>query len=132
MTAVKNKNSIIAILVIVALTILVSVVFLSKNNVSVPSQLDDFAKCLADKKITMYGAYWCAHCQNEKKAFGSSFKFVPYVECTEDTQKCLADGIEVYPTWILPASSTGGLNGQKLVGEQGIKKLSEASGCPLP
>lgn len=84
-----------------------------------------FTKCLADKGIVMYGADWCPHCQNEKKAFGDSFQFVSYVECPKDPNRCLSAGIAGYPTWILP-------DGKKLVGEQGPKKLSEASGCPLP
>ncbi|MDP2598527.1 MAG: hypothetical protein Q8P49_01715 [Candidatus Liptonbacteria bacterium] len=86
---------------------------------------DAFAQCLAEKKITMYGANWCPHCQNEKQALGSSFRFVPYVECPDEPEKCLAQGVNGYPTWIFP-------DGRKLEGEQGIKKLSQESGCPLP
>lgn len=86
--------------------------------------LDAFAQCLASKKITMYGAASCSHCQNEKKAFGKSFKYVPYVECPADPQRCAAAGIDGYPTWILG-------DGKKLVGEQGLEKLSQESGCSL-
>ena len=85
---------------------------------------DNFAKCLVEKEITMYGAAWCSHCQNEKNGFGSSFKYVPYVECPADPQKCIQMGVTGYPTWIFK-------DGKKLVGEQGLKKLSEESGCPL-
>lgn len=86
---------------------------------------DLFAQCLAEKKLTMYGAYWCSHCQNEKKAFGDSFKYVPYVECTQETKKCLDAGITGYPTWIDSA-------GQKYSGEQGLSGLSKIGGCQLP
>jgi len=72
----------------------------------------------------MYGAVWCSHCQSEKNAFGDSFKYVPYVECPDDPQKCLSLGITGYPTWILP-------DGKRLLGEQGIEKLSQESGCVL-
>lgn len=85
---------------------------------------DDFAKCLASKQLTMFGAYWCSHCQNEKKAFGDSFKYVPYVECTQETQKCIDAGVQSYPTWITA-------DGQKYVGEQGLSGLSKISSCPL-
>lgn len=85
---------------------------------------DAFAQCLAEKRITMYGADWCPHCQNEKQAFGNSFRFVPYVECPDEPKKCLAQGINGYPTWIFP-------DGKKLEGEQGIEKLSRESGCHL-
>lgn len=87
-------------------------------------EFDAFARCLADKKITMYGADWCLHCQNEKKAFGTSFRLVPYVECPSDPKKCLTAGIDGYPTWVFP-------DGRKLVGEQGLETLSQESGCAL-
>ncbi len=73
----------------------------------------------------MYGAYSCSHCQNEKKAFGEAFKYVPYVECTQETQKCLNAGVNGYPTWITAS-------GQKYEGEQGLLGLSKISGCQLP
>ncbi len=85
---------------------------------------DAFAQCLAEKKFTMYGANWCSHCQNEKRTFGDSFRLVPYVECPVERVRCAAEKIEGYPTWI-----TG--SGERLVGEQGLRKLSEASGCKL-
>ncbi|KKS74857.1 MAG: VKORC1/thioredoxin domain protein [Candidatus Azambacteria bacterium GW2011_GWA2_42_9] len=87
--------------------------------------LDTLAKCLASKKVVMYGAEWCSHCQNEKKAFGESFKFINYVECPQNPKQCLDSDIGDYPTWILG-------DGRKLVGEQGLIKLSRESGCPLP
>ena len=87
-------------------------------------RLDSFAKCLAERGITMYGADWCPHCQNEKKAFGKSFRFVKYVECPNEPQKCIDAGINGYPTWIFS-------DGKKLEGEQGLEKLSRESGCEL-
>ena len=87
-------------------------------------QFDEFALCLAEKGITMYGADWCPHCQEEKVAFGNSFRLVPYVECPNEPQKCLAAGIDGYPTWIFP-------DGKRLEDRQGIEKISEESDCPL-
>lgn len=100
--------------------------------------LDGFAKCLAERGATMYGAYWCPHCQNEKRAFGSSFQFAPYVECTKEAKRCLEAGINGYPTWTFPIllnTSTERLGTQEVKqfeGEQGLTKLSEISGCTLP
>lgn len=93
--------------------------------------LDQFAMCLAEKGVTMYGTDWCAYCKNEKKAFGDSFQYVPYVECTRDPGKCLAAGIQGYPTWIFPASQDNGSDGWRREGEMGLQKLSQESGCPL-
>ncbi len=86
---------------------------------------DSFAQCLSEKKLTMYGAYWCSHCQNEKKAFGDSFKYVPYVECTQETKLCLDKKVDSYPTWI-------DADGKKYEGEQGLLGLSKISACQLP
>lgn len=95
------------------------------NSQEVKGSLDEFAQCLAQKEITMYGAEWCPHCKNEKKRFGSSFQYVPYVECPDNPNMCVAKGVNGYPTWIFP-------DGKKLEGEQGLKKLSEESSCQLP
>jgi hypothetical protein len=119
-----NKRTIVIAALILVL-IIVGIVAIYPKNSGKPGKLDSFAQCLRDKGATMYGAYWCSHCQNEKKAFGDSFKYVPYVECTEETQKCLFAGIQGYPTWTFPA-------GRKFEGEQGLQKLSQISGCPLP
>lgn len=121
------KFIIIGILII--LGIITAILFFPRESKS--ETFDAFAQCLAQKKITMYGADWCPHCENEKKAFGDSFRFVPYVECPNDPKQCLAAGINGYPTWIFPASLTNGQSEKRLVGEQGIKKLSEESGCSL-
>lgn len=99
--------------------------FILRNRVLPPvASLDAFAQCLAQKGATMYGAYWCSVCKEEKKAFDNSFRFVSYVECTAEPQKCLDAGIKGYPTWIFP-------DGRKFEGKQGIEKLSQESGCPL-
>lgn len=95
-----------------------------QNKTSQSAQLDSFAKCLAEKKITMYGASWCSHCQNEKNAFGSAFQYVPYVECPQNPNACLKKNVNGYPTWIFP-------DGEKLEGEQGLEKLAEISKCSL-
>ncbi|HAJ44389.1 TPA: hypothetical protein DCX62_02155 [Candidatus Azambacteria bacterium] len=116
------------LLYIIGLIILALVIvawYFYKSAPPAISQYDDFAKCLAEKKVAMYGADWCSHCQNEKRAFGSSFQFVSYVECPKNPQACLEKGVTGYPTWIFP-------DGKKLVGEQGIEKLSQESGCQLP
>ncbi len=127
----KSKFKMIFAFCIVILIFAFLFLIFSKNRDAKAGELDDFARCLAGKGATMYGADWCPHCQNEKKAFGSSFKFIPYVECPDDPQKCITAGIQGYPTWIFPASPAGGSDGQRLEGEQGINKLSEISGCPL-
>ena len=111
-------------ILIISLLVLgtVTTVMLRQGGSNVPKgKYDVFAQCLAQKKLTMYGAVWCSHCKAEKARFGDSFKYVPYVECTENPNQCLLKGVEGYPTWIDE-------NGVKYVGEQGLEKLSKIIG----
>ena len=119
------KNTYILIAVVFALAGIGFFLFLVRTPAPSAAALDTFAQCLAEKKITMYGADWCPHCQNEKNAFGDSFRFVPYVECPDNPQQWLAREVNGCPAWIFP-------DGRRLKGEQGLRNLSEASGCALP
>lgn len=92
---------------------------------TIDTPMDIFAKCVAAKGVTMYGAAWCSHCQNEKSHFGSSFKYVPYVECPDNAKLCEDKGVLGYPTWI-------DAQGNKHEGEQGIDGLAKISGCSIP
>ena len=90
---------------------------------------DNFAMCLNQKGIKMYGASWCPHCQEQKKIFESSQKYLNYVECSTtdgkgQTDICKNNQITSYPTWELS-------NGTKLVGTYSFEKLAEISGCSL-
>ncbi len=97
---------------------------------TVPSAYNDFAQCLTDKGVKMYGAWWCPHCTAQKKLFGSAFKKVNYVECSPAGSKsmsaqCQADGIQGYPTWVF-ADNT------RTSGEQSFAALSLKTGCVVP
>lgn len=118
-----SKFAIIAIIAIIAVILVLAGLFVFSGR-DMGGQFETFAACLASKNVTMYGAESCSWCQKEKAGFGSAFKLVPYVECPDEPQKCIAAGIEGTPTWIFP-------DGRKLVGYQGVEKLSQASGCPL-
>lgn len=118
-----NRKLTVMVVVVLALFAIALIVFYPKTGGGV--YLNSFAQCLSGKGAVMYGAYWCPHCQNEKAAFGSAFSYVDYVECTQETSKCVAAGIKGYPTWTFP-------DGRRFEGEQGLQKLSQESGCVLP
>ena len=90
-----------------------------------------FAQCLTNKNVTMYGAYWCPHCANQKKLFGTQgFEKVKYVECavggpSAQPVLCTEKKIEGYPTWIFP-------DGSRLQGEISLEELSKKGVCSLP
>lgn len=86
-------------------------------------QYDDFAKCLTEKGVVMYGAEWCSHCKNQKKMFGSSFQYIDYVECPDNPSLCNSEGITGYPTWKI--------GGSLYSGERSLESLALRSGCTL-
>ncbi len=93
---------------------------------------DAFAKCLKDRGVKMYGAWWCPHCQEQKERFGASFKLVNYVECGVEgdtsarTQVCKDEGIQHYPTWQFPPT------GERVERVFTMDELSDRTACPLP
>src|SRR3990167_1997862 len=95
----KQKNQLIWAGVILGVVVLVSVLAFITNR---PGELDSFAQCLEEKGVTFYGAFWCPHCQEQKKMFGNSARLLPYVECSQpdgktQTQVCIDKKIESYP-----------------------------------
>ena len=95
-----------------------------------PSKLDSFAKCLKEKQAIFYGAFWCPHCQRQKELFGTSEKFLSYVECSTPDGKaqislCAQKKITGYPTWEFK-------DGSRLNGEVSLEKLAEKTSCQLP
>jgi hypothetical protein len=94
------------------------------------SRLDGFAKCLAGKQAKMYGAYWCPHCADQKEMFGSSFQYVPYVECGvpgshDEAQICKDAGIKHFPTWQFA-------DAERREGTLALQTLGAKTGCSLP
>jgi hypothetical protein len=93
---------------------------------------DGFAKCLKDRGVKMYGAWWCPHCQDQKEKFSASFEFAPYIECgvkgdtSQKTQVCKDAGIQHYPTWQFPPT------GERVERVFELEQLSERTGCALP
>jgi hypothetical protein len=92
---------------------------------------DALARCLAQRDVKMYGAYWCPHCSDQKAMFDAAFKYVPYVECgvPGDTSKvlpvCSDAGIKHFPTWQFPPI------GERVEGAIPLEDLSLRTGCPL-
>lgn len=95
-----------------------------------PGQYDTVAQCLTNKDVKMYGAYWCSHCQVQKKVFGNSWKYIKYIECAlpggaqGQTQECADAKIEGYPTWEFA-------DGSRVSGEQSVQDLATKAGCSI-
>ena len=93
---------------------------------------DAFARCLSDRGVKMFGAYWCPHCTEQKEKFGASFEYAPYVECGIQgdprgvSQACKDAAIKHYPTWQFPPT------GERVERIFSLEELSDRTGCALP
>ncbi len=101
----------------------------ASNDPASLTSMDVFAQCLSDAGAKFYGAYWCPHCQNQKRAFNNSKK-LPYIECSTpngqaQTQVCVDAKITGYPTWEFA-------DGSRFDGEQTLEVLAEKTKCTLP
>ena len=122
----KKKNKLKNYFIYIILIILVIAVFIYLYNK--PGRYDDFAKCLSEKGLKMYGSYQCSACAKQKTLFGKSFEFIDYVECGPLSgpvnQICIDNNINAYPIWI-------DNNGDQYRGVQSLKDLEEIGGCRL-
>lgn len=123
----KSTKYVIGILIAVVLGI---IIFKASRGSAGPGIYDEFAQCLTDSGAKMYGAYWCPHCANQKKMFGSSVKYIPYVECdvngdNSQMELCEANGVQRYPTWVFA-------DGTRKEGEIPLRTLASITNCSLP
>lgn len=114
----------------VAIIVLAGGLWFYNRSPKETGKLDAFAGCLKDKGAIFYGAFWCGHCDNQKKLFQGSEKLLSYVECSNpngqgQTPYCVQKKIEGYPTWEFK-------DGTRMTGEISLAKLAEKTECELP
>ena len=92
-------------------------------------RVDRFAQCLSDKGTVMYGLFWCPHCEEQKEAFDSSFRYIHYVECGtpdhREQSQCSAEGLKDFPTWRFA-------DGERITGGMSLRELAAKAGCSAP
>lgn len=130
---ISTRMKITYIYIALVIAIIVGLIFLRQysNNprAEVVTKFDAFAECLANAGAQFYGAYWCPHCQDQKKMFNNSKK-LPYIECSTPngqgrTQVCIDANVESYPTWIFA-------DGSRLDGVKQLAELGEKTSCEVP
>ena len=125
----SKKNKVIILLALLA-AVAIPAFYMAAAGAKANAARDVFAKCLTEKGMNMYGAYWCPHCANMKKLFGSSFRYVNYIECdvrgeNQQHDLCVAKNIKGYPTWEFS-------DGSMLFGEAPFAALGNRTGCVPP
>lgn len=126
----KDKRNIMIWVVVIFVIAVVASFFVPSSENKEPGKYDEFAKCLKEKNAIFYGASWCSHCNAQKEDFGSSQKYLPYVECStpdgrSQTKQCEEAKIDGYPTWQFP-------DGSRQSGRLPMEVLAEKTGCQLP
>ena len=124
-----NKQTLISIGVI-GVAVIAGLIILQQASIKEagkPGQYDALATCLGESGATFYGAFWCPHCNDQKKTFGKSEELLPYVECSTpdgngQTQVCIDNQIQSYPTWIFA-------DGSRLTGAQSVQALAAKTSC---
>lgn len=128
-TPAPNNWGMIAIYLVLIATAVGAAVYFGHRS---QHKYDAFAKCLTNRGVKMYGAWWCPHCTEQKEKFSASFEFVPYVECgvkgdlNGKNPVCVQDEVKRFPTWQFPPT------GERVEQVLSLEALSERTGCPLP
>ncbi len=102
---------------------------LGERQEAATAYAEGLAKHLAASGAKFYGAYWCPHCTDQKRMFGQTARYLPYVECDPRSpearpRECEAAGVRAYPTWVI--------RGRKYEGTLPLEELARLSGYPPP
>ena len=109
-----KKRIILSGFILVVIIISVGIILIPKTS----GQWDDFAKCLNEKEVVIYGNMkTCKYTQHQAGMFGSSFKYLNYMDFSKNPE------VKITPTWYV--------NGEKYEGELSFEKLSELTGCDI-
>lgn len=106
----KARSKRITVGIIAAL--LIGIALLGVYAVIAPGDYDEFAKCLTERGVVMYGEDWCQYTNAQKNMFGNSFKYINYE---------VKSNLRVRPTWVI-----GGKTHETV---QSFERLSELTGC---
>jgi len=116
----KNKS---LIYIVIVVPVIIAIVYCIVKWYTSPGEYDEFAQCLSEKGVKMYGTDWCSYCQLQKKKFGKSFKYIDFINCDTNKAECDDAGVKGYPTWII--------NNQIYSGSQSLEILSTLTECQL-
>ncbi len=114
-------------LFVVAGAIAIGLIGLAVFKDKAPSAFTPLAQCMTKNGAKMYGAWWCPHCEEQRRAFGNAFSDINYIECSPNQTRvmspfCQQEGIKGFPTWRFA-------DGTELGGEQTVETLAQKTGC---
>jgi len=121
---IKGKTNFKKYFIIIGLILIVGLISATIYIKSSKSgKANEFAQCLSEKNVVVYGNDYCTYTNQNLNFFGSSKKYLNYIKCIDNEQLCNEKGVEITPTWEI--------NGKTYSGVLNFDKLSELSGCEL-
>jgi len=125
-TAVKKStgfNSKKYIMISLVVLILVFSILTINSYMNKSGGYDEFAECLNEKGVIVYGNDFCQYTAKQLNFFGKSKENLNYVKCIDNEALCDEKGVSVTPTWEI--------DGQMYEQVQDFEKLSLLTGCEL-
>ena len=126
----KNNNKTIYVLAGVVLIVVAIIAFVVARPTGQviggntgTGEFDEFAECLTEEGAIFYGTEWCGFCQQQKAMFGESMEYINFIDCDQNRDECMSEGIRGYPTWKI--------NGELYSGLQQLTRLSDLTGCAI-
>ena len=107
-----------SIILIVILSILSISSYLKK-----PGQYNEFATCLTDAGVIVYGNDFCQYTNQQLNFFGKSKEYLNYIKCVDNKKLCDEKKIDITPTWEI--------DGKMYEQIQTFEKLSMLTGCEI-
>ena len=117
----KKSNSKKYFIFVSIILIVVLSIFSISSYLKKPGDYDEFAKCLTDSGVIVYGNDFCTYTAQQLNFFGKSKDYLNYVRCVDDEKLCDDKGIEVTPTWEI--------DGKMYDQVQNFEVLSTLTGC---
>ena len=109
-------------IIMISLIILFSVLTVS-SYIKKPGNHDEFANCLTEKGVIVYGNDFCQYTIQQLNYFGKSQKYLNYVRCTDNEELCNEKDIKTTPTWEY--------KGEFYPQVQTFERLAAVTGCEI-
>ena len=111
-----KKKSLIS-LAVIAVVVIIAVIILTRSH---PQPSGNVAQCLGEKAI-LYVQLGCHACELQEDYFGEDYQYLNVVDCFFEREKCIEEGIQATPTWII--------DGVQYKGARSVDELKELAGC---
>ena len=105
---------------IILLILIVITITACNTKTSNEEDTEAIMACIASSS-TLYVKTGCPHCDDQKELFNEHLDKFTIVNCADEQQKCIDDGIFVVPTWII--------NNEHYEGVHEINELRALTNC---